>query len=619
MIVQCPQCSSKYRVKDEKIPEGGGRITCPSCEHRFVVQRDDSGSDSGRGGLDRVADEMDGTDSEPSVPEGDPTQIMTDDNAPSFLEERDEEDVEDDGTVEMRNPFHELHGDEESDAADAEQEGDDDPTAVMDRDKIGDQLEEELGSDDLLGGGGSDTAGPTKETSTDGLGISTDEPSSGPPQDRGVESPGDTGDGAVPGAGSGSSRGAAGPEASSQSGTRQPGRGAGGAPEDHDGPWKLQGEHGLTYEFPDTTALRDWLADREELDELELSPDGSTFYPLSEFPQVADLAGGSGRSAAHQPASGGGSAASSAESGSQPPVPSGNQPDGRGSSSQPGPGAEAPGGGGPPASPPGSESGGPPSGARSRAPESPGDSAGGPEAPSGGDRRDAPGPGSQAPGGGSGGPGAAQPSSGPKQPQSPGLPEKREEALGSGRASDPARGTPGRSRTWTWMLYGVLALLLVVAAGVFLEVSGIYPVAAHIPGVPSIVDRGDGDSEPAVAQGAGSGAGAPDASTGDAGPSPDAPDAGSGEQGEVDRLLAAAKDSIDQDQLQTAIEKLSAAKLLEPDRVETYELLAKVHEKLGDSEAAAENRERAEALRSEAGVDGPDAGGLDAELSDAEQ
>lgn len=169
------------------------------------------------------------------------------------------------------------------------------------------------------------------------------------------------------------------------------------------------------------------------------------------------------------------------------------------------------------------------------------------------------------------------------------------------------------------MLYGVLALLIVVAAGVFLEVSGTYPVAAHIPGIPTIADRGDGDSEPAVAQGASAGAGAADVSTGDAGPAPDVQDAGSGEQGEVDKLLAAAKDSIDQDQLQTAIEKLSAAKLLEPDRVETYELLAKVHEKLGDSEAAAENRERAEALRSGNGGDGPDAGGIDAELSDAEQ
>jgi hypothetical protein len=170
-------------------------------------------------------------------------------------------------------------------------------------------------------------------------------------------------------------------------------------------------------------------------------------------------------------------------------------------------------------------------------------------------------------------------------------------------------------------LYGVLAVLTVVAIGVFLEVSRIYPVAAHIPGIPTTSDIGDA-TEPAVAGRAGSGAGASDAGTGerDAGwASTDAPDAGSGERGQVDRLLAGARESVDQDQLQTAIEKLSAAKLLEPERAETYELLAEAHEKLGDSEAAAENRERAEALHSGEGIAGPDAGMEDVESTDAQQ
>ncbi|MBA2664577.1 MAG: zinc-ribbon domain-containing protein [Bradymonadaceae bacterium] len=37
MIVQCPSCASRYRVNDANIPPSGGKIRCPSCEHAFVV------------------------------------------------------------------------------------------------------------------------------------------------------------------------------------------------------------------------------------------------------------------------------------------------------------------------------------------------------------------------------------------------------------------------------------------------------------------------------------------------------------------------------------------------------------------------------------------------------
>lgn len=40
MIVSCPQCSSRYRIRDDKIQGTGARITCPGCTHRFVVYRE---------------------------------------------------------------------------------------------------------------------------------------------------------------------------------------------------------------------------------------------------------------------------------------------------------------------------------------------------------------------------------------------------------------------------------------------------------------------------------------------------------------------------------------------------------------------------------------------------
>lgn len=35
MIVQCPGCNSRYRVREEKLPTGGGNIECPSCHSVF--------------------------------------------------------------------------------------------------------------------------------------------------------------------------------------------------------------------------------------------------------------------------------------------------------------------------------------------------------------------------------------------------------------------------------------------------------------------------------------------------------------------------------------------------------------------------------------------------------
>lgn len=37
MIVTCPGCSSKYRVRDEAVPVGGAELKCPSCGAVFVA------------------------------------------------------------------------------------------------------------------------------------------------------------------------------------------------------------------------------------------------------------------------------------------------------------------------------------------------------------------------------------------------------------------------------------------------------------------------------------------------------------------------------------------------------------------------------------------------------
>jgi predicted Zn finger-like uncharacterized protein len=39
MIVTCPECLTKFRLDDERIPEGGGKARCSRCQHVFPVQK----------------------------------------------------------------------------------------------------------------------------------------------------------------------------------------------------------------------------------------------------------------------------------------------------------------------------------------------------------------------------------------------------------------------------------------------------------------------------------------------------------------------------------------------------------------------------------------------------
>ena len=39
MIVTCPECLTKFRLDEERIPEGGGKARCSQCQHVFPVQK----------------------------------------------------------------------------------------------------------------------------------------------------------------------------------------------------------------------------------------------------------------------------------------------------------------------------------------------------------------------------------------------------------------------------------------------------------------------------------------------------------------------------------------------------------------------------------------------------
>lgn len=40
MIIECPACTSRYRIREDKLPDAGGNIKCPNCAHVFFVARE---------------------------------------------------------------------------------------------------------------------------------------------------------------------------------------------------------------------------------------------------------------------------------------------------------------------------------------------------------------------------------------------------------------------------------------------------------------------------------------------------------------------------------------------------------------------------------------------------
>lgn len=64
MIVTCPNCVAKYRVRDEVVPEDGAQLKCPECSTVFVAHRPQHSDDELREALARATRAKDALDQE---------------------------------------------------------------------------------------------------------------------------------------------------------------------------------------------------------------------------------------------------------------------------------------------------------------------------------------------------------------------------------------------------------------------------------------------------------------------------------------------------------------------------------------------------------------------------
>jgi len=42
MIVSCPNCSARYRIREDRFKGSRARITCKKCGHKFIVNKDEN-------------------------------------------------------------------------------------------------------------------------------------------------------------------------------------------------------------------------------------------------------------------------------------------------------------------------------------------------------------------------------------------------------------------------------------------------------------------------------------------------------------------------------------------------------------------------------------------------
>lgn len=248
MIVQCPNCSTKCRIQEEKIPEAGGRFTCPACEQQAVVYSDGSlekASDSDLAELDSDTtspmkrsdvEQIANRETEPETdPEEDPlnqTMNMGQDYASVIEEKFQEVDSEDDSD----------HSTDEQDIIEAD---------LLSEDETGEQenTSEDIGLGDTRPAQTGQSNSPESTDSDQQLGSSL--------MDTGV------------------------PFKTDESSERQ-----NGPDPEYDGPWRLKTDFGLTYEFPDTESLQEWLENRTQIEDYELGKEHGEFYPLDAWPQA---------------------------------------------------------------------------------------------------------------------------------------------------------------------------------------------------------------------------------------------------------------------------------------------------------------------------------------------
>lgn len=601
MIVQCPACSSRYRIRDDNIPPTGGKIRCPSCGHSFIVypenpaSADASTTVTGQGVVNEY---MQGRKQPGTAGDHETTEIVSnkDLDALKNLPSMQGHDIPEDGTVEIKNPMSywedlkNVEVEEKIDAPSSAYAGTDEPS-----DSDYDAAPTEIVSPDNLNlpfpGNGAKKSPPSIPAPTSGpAGRESNLPNLPPPRPNRAstppipspntpapgrqipESPQNQQDpfgrrdqvrenaaqaqhrpGSSPGyppsqpfdppteddfqpAGSSSQDILAAIEEASQA--HDDGQPAPGSPPsggqivrpdpDHAGPWKLKTNFGLTYEFPDTRSLKNWLNSRDELTGYSLSADGSNFFALSEFPQV-------GNRAVSGPSQSIASSGLIPQPDQLPPMPSDPQQ---------------------PQSEPQNES------RNDSAQQSP----------------QTPGFGSPNRGFGSG---RFQPL--PENPDTPGL----------GAPVSNEFQPPSREARYNGLLWIIFFALLAVCIVVALQTFEIYDFKALLGSSDDTTEWVDPDPViPAVA---------PD----------EQPDFEETDSSEIDRLLDEASREIRENRLQSALDRIKTVRMLEPDHLQAIDLAIEAHEKLGQSERADELRQRAETLRSE--VDGsPDEDSIDA-------
>lgn len=340
MIVQCPHCSDRYRVNEQNIPSTGGRIRCPSCSSTFVVyptsaqqQQQPAAAPSYDAEKTSVATNISDLmgslgggfggqqGGAPQQDEG-ATEVISGDSLPNFAGGLfggggGGDQPEEDGTVEMENPLMLAGiGSFNQQQQQQQQGGGEDiygATEIVSADEAAAMLGDVPGNDRTeIVDPSTVSLGGEEEGRTEIVDPAQVDFGSPVPQNPGFG-------GGAPSFG-GAQHGSGGYQAAQQpAGGNGFGGGlpshaptpeqappaAAGPDPNHNGPWKLKTNFGLTYEFPDTKGLKGWMASRDDFDGYTLSAGDDDFHPLDAFPQVSGGLPAGGAPVAAPPANNG--------------------------------------------------------------------------------------------------------------------------------------------------------------------------------------------------------------------------------------------------------------------------------------------------------------------------
>jgi predicted Zn finger-like uncharacterized protein len=691
MIVQCPSCTSRYRIRDANIPPSGGKIRCPSCSHSFIVypESEEDEQKTSITGSNEIAKLLGGEaedDGKTEIVQGDALDKM---RALEALKNEMGSSLEGDGTVEIKNPLDMWKAAQAARQASADAAEEDEADAspdygdpTIDHDDY-DMARTEIVSPDALNipipafsSGKQEPKAPSipkpnlpkpnaptgqipppnKEVWQDpdrtvdaGFHVETAsltppknlppmredspppqsqppaqppaqpqqaqppaqppqaqppaqppqaQPPAQPPQaqppaqpaspvsrdDSGPQSP-QTDPFSLPesdpfaAAGSGPSHApevpvgsqANDPFANAQADAGSPPKPAAPDPQ-HQGPWKLKTNFGLTYEFPDNKSLRSWMSSREELDGHTLSADGENFFEIREFPQL------------HRSPSTVSQQIPSYESGLNQRPPSGGYAAHAAPSDTSNPFGAQPG----------------PATGLATGPMSPQSATPAPETPTPSTPGFTP-------------PGQFGTGQRPSMPSNPSMPGVSSPGFAQPPSSGPAnrpvpRGTvqneyvpPSESSFWDKILWLIVAVLVIVACVIGVQTFGVYDVvgkAREILGMPEKVAQPVPPVESFETT--------PAADT-TAAIEPDAE-----EQAELaEQLMRDARRFIKKNKFPAALKKLETVEQIDDSNVELYELRAKIYDELGKADDAEAARAKIQELQAVAG-DSPDAGTPDA-------